>query len=97
MRRFEIDESGLYNVIRQVKKGCLVCNGDNQNDKEEATWTPIIDQPMESVAMDIFSMPKVHIGKQVFDCVALCVEEHSCGRTSPQKGIVSQGICNHDD
>ena len=35
------------------------------------------DQPMESVAMDVFSMPEVHIGKETFDCVVLCVDRHS--------------------
>ena len=43
----------------------------------EAQWTPIPDQPMESVAMDVFSMPEVHIRKQVFDSVVLCVDQHS--------------------
>ena len=28
--------------------------------------------------MDFFSMPEVHIGKEVFDCVVLCVDRHSC-------------------
>ena len=27
--------------------------------------------------MDVFSMPKVHIGKKTFDCVVLCVDRHS--------------------
>ena len=35
------------------------------------------DQPMENVAMDVFSMPEVHIGKETFDCVVLCVDRHS--------------------
>ena len=43
----------------------------------EAQWTPVPDQPMESVAMDVFSMPEVHIGKETFDCVVLCVDRHS--------------------
>ena len=30
----------------------------------KAQWTPVPDQPMESVAMDVFSMPEVHIGKE---------------------------------
>ena len=79
-RRFEIDEIGLYNAIKQVKKGCSVCqanNPDNRNVRGEAQWTPVPDQPMESVAMDVFSMPEVHIGKEVFDCVVLCVDRYS--------------------
>ena len=27
--------------------------------------------------MDVFSMPVIHIGKETFDCVVLCVDRHS--------------------
>ena len=27
--------------------------------------------------MDVFSMPEVHIGPEVFDCAVLCVDRHS--------------------
>ena len=79
-RRFQIDEIGLYNAIKQVMKGCSVCqacNPDNRNVKGEAQRTPIPDQPMESVVMYVFSMPKVHCGKEVLDCVVLCMDQHS--------------------
>ena len=79
-RRFKIDQISLYNAIKKVRKGCSVCqacNPDNRNVKEEAQWTPVPDQPMESVAMDVFSMPEVHIGKETFDCVVLCVDRHT--------------------
>ena len=79
-RRFEIDQIGLYNVIKKVMKGCSVCqacNPDNRNVTGQAQWTPVPDQPMESVAMDLFSMPEVHIDKETFDCVVLCVDRHS--------------------
>ena len=79
-RRFQIDLIGLYNAIKQVKKGCSVCqscNPNNQNARREPQWTPIFDQPMDSVAMDFYSMPEVHIGKEVFDCVVLCADRHS--------------------
>ena len=79
-RRFEIDHIGLYTAIKKVRKGCSVCqacNPDNRNVEGEAQWTPVPDQPMESVAMDVFSMPEVHIGKKTFDCVVLCVDRHS--------------------
>ena len=79
-RRFEIDQISLYSAIKKVRKGCLVCqacNPDNQNVKGEAQWTLVPDQHMESVAMDVFSMPEVHIGKETFDCVVLCVDRHS--------------------
>ena len=79
-RRFEIDHIVLYTAIKKVRKGCSVCqacNPDNRNVKGEPQWTPVPDQPMESVAMDVFSMPEVHIGKETFDCVVLCVDRHS--------------------
>ena len=79
-RRFEIDHIVLYTAIKKVRKGCSVCqacNPDNRNVKGEAQRTPVPDQPMESVAMDVFSMPEVHIGKETFDCVVLCVDRHS--------------------
>ena len=78
-RQVEIDAISLYNAIKQIKKGCSVCqacNLDNANVQGEAQWTPIPDQPMEGVAMDVFSMPEVDIGKEVFDCVVLCVDRH---------------------
>ena len=40
-RRFEIDDIGPYNAIKQVRKGysvCQVCNPDNRNIKAEAQW-----------------------------------------------------------
>ena len=79
-RRFEIDHIVLYTAIEKVRKGCSVCqacNPDNRNVKGEPQWTLVPDQPMESVAMDVFSMPEVHIGKETFDCVVLCVDRHS--------------------
>ena len=79
-RRFEIDQIHLYAAIKKVRKGCSVCqacNPDNRNVKGEAEWTPVPDQPMESVVMDVFSMPEVHIGKETFDCVVLCVDHHT--------------------
>ena len=79
-RRFEIDQISLYSAIKKVRKGCSVCqacNHDIRNVKGEAQWTPVPDQPIERVAMDVFSMPEVHIGKETFDCVVLCVDRHS--------------------
>ena len=78
-RGFEIDGIGLYNTIKQVAKGCSICQAgkpDDRNVRGQAQWTPIPDQPMESVAMAVFCTPEVHIGKEVFDCVVLCAEGH---------------------
>ena len=97
-RRFEIDQIGLYTAIKKVRKGCSVCqacNPDNRNVKGEAQWTPVPDQPMESVAMDVFSMPEVHIGKETFDCVVLCVDRHSCyvvAVPARKKGLLAKEV-----
>ena len=53
-RRLEIDQISLYSAIKKVRKDCSVCqacNLDNRNIKGEAQWTPVPDQPMESVAI----------------------------------------------
>ena len=97
-RRFEIDQISLYNAIRKVTKGCSVCqacNPDNRNVTGEAQWTPVPDQPMESVAMDVFSMPEVHIGKETFDCVVLCVDHHSgyvVAVPARKRGLLAQEV-----
>ena len=68
--------------------------------KGEAPWAPIPDQPMQTVAVDIFSMPEVQIGKEVFDCVVLCVDRHSgyiVAILALKKGVASQGGCSNDD
>ena len=97
-RRFEIDQIGLYSAIKKVRKGCSVCqacNPDNRNVKGEAQWTPVPDQPMESVAMDVFSMPEVHIGKETFDCVVLWVDRHSgyvLAVSARKKGLLAKEV-----
>ena len=102
-RRFEIDQIGLYSAIKKVRKGCSVCqacNPDNWSVKGEAQWTPVPDQPIESVAMDVFSMPEVHIGKETFDCVVLCLDRHSgyvVAVPARKKRVSCQGSGSHDD
>ena len=66
-RRFEIDHIVLYTAIKKVRKGCSVCqacNPDNRNVKGEAQWTPVPDQPMESVAMDVSPCPKCTLARR---------------------------------
>ena len=102
-RLFKMDEIALYNTIKHVKKGCSVCQAcspDNQHVRREVQWTLIPDQPIESVAMWVFSMFEVHIGKEVFRSrgpVCGPTQRLRCGRPAAQNGIVSQGIGSHDD
>ena len=96
--RLEINEIRLYNAIKHVKKGflvCQACNPDNQNVQGEAQWKPIPNQPMESVAMDVFCRLEVHIGKEVFDCVVLCVDRHSgyiVAVAARKKGLLAKEV-----
>ena len=80
MQRWFEHDIGLYNAIKQVKTACLVCqeyHPYNWNIQGEAHWAPIPDQPMRSMAMDVFFMPKGRIGKEFFNCVVLCVDRPS--------------------
>ena len=66
-RQFKIDQINLYTAMKKVRKGCSVCqacNAHNRNVKGEAQWTPVPDQPMESVAMDVFSIPKCTLARR---------------------------------
>ena len=55
------------------------CNvkGGIPSSRRYLPYPPVPDQPMESVAMDVFSMPEVHIGKETLDCVVLCMDRRS--------------------
>ena len=78
-RWFKMDEIGLYNAVKQVKKAwlfCQVCSHHNRNVKGEAQWSPISDQPIESVAIDFFSVCEVHSRNEVLDCMVPSVDRH---------------------
>ena len=50
---------------------------------------------IESVAMDVFSMPELHMGREVFDCVVLCVDQHSgysVAVPARKKGLLAQEV-----
>ena len=45
--------------------------------------------------MDIFSRPEVHISKQIFDCVVLCVDQHSgyvLAVAARKKGLLAKEV-----
>ena len=95
---YEITEIRLYNAMKQVKKGCSVCqtcNPDNGNVKGEAQWTPVPDQPMGSVAMDVFSMPQLHIGTEAVGFVVLCLDRYSgyiVAGPARKKGLLAKEV-----
>ena len=93
-RWLEMDDIGIYNAIKRVKKGgsvCQACNPYDRNVKGEAQRTVMCDQPM-----DLFCMPEVRIGKDVLDCVFLCVDRHSSYNVAVpvrKKGVASHAGC----
>ena len=101
-RRFKIDEIGIYNATTQVKKGCSVrqaCCPDNQNVKEEAQWTFIPEQPMDSLVMAVICMESAPKKGSFRLCGPVCgpTQRLRCGCLSAQEGVASQGGCRHDD
>ena len=94
-RRFKNDETGLYNAIKEVKKGysvCQACNRDNQNVRGEAQWTPIPDQPIESAATDVFSMPEVDCKRGFRLCSPVCgpTQWLHCGVPARKRGLLAK-------
>ena len=67
----------LTGFVHYVVQGCHVCQAC-----QPPTWrakghmdsTPVIDQPMTSVCMDIFSMPTEKWQGQMYDAILLCVD-----------------------
>ena len=79
-RRFLLPVNDLKGYLKGITKACPVCqacNPPNQDHSGVQKWTPIPDTPMESVSMDIFSMPLIKVGKETFDAVVLVVDRHS--------------------
>ena len=70
---------GARELLNKVKSNCQVCaacNPANYSLVGDEQWTPIPERPMESVSMDIFSMPEVKVGKDTYDCVVIVVDRH---------------------
>ena len=45
--------------------------------------------------MDVFSMPEVHIGKEILDCVVLCMDRHSgyvVAIAARKKGLLAKEV-----
>ena len=67
----------LLNKVKSHCKVCAACSPVNYSLAGDQQWTPIPDRPMESVSMDVFSMPEVEVGKDTYDCVVIVVDCHS--------------------
>ena len=67
----------LLNKVKSHCQVCAACNPANGSLAGDQQWRPIPDRPMESVGMDVFSMPQVKVGKDKYDCVVIVVDRHS--------------------
>ena len=68
------DTTGHDRVLRRVRKACPVCeacNPANHSLDEDEAWALIPEVAMALVSTDVFSMPKVTVGKSVYNCVVL--------------------------
>ena len=66
----------LLNKVQSHCQVCAACNPANYSLAGDQQWTPIPVRPMESVSMDVFSMPEVKVGKDTCDCVVIVVDRH---------------------
>ena len=67
----------LLNKMKSPCQVCAACNTANYSLAGDQQWTPIPDRPMESVSMNVFSMPEVKVGKTTYDCVVIVLDRHS--------------------
>ena len=67
---------GNRGPLNRVKDACPVCAACNPANYS-LHWTPIPNNPMESVSMGVFSMAKVTVGKAKYDYVEIIVDRHS--------------------
>ena len=55
------------------------------------------DVPIESVAIDNFAMPLVQHGKEVYDCVILCLDRHIwylLAVAARDKGLTAEAVAH---
>ena len=66
----------LLNKVKSPCQVCVPCNPANYSLAGDQQRRPIRDRPLESVSMDVFSMPEVKVGKDTYDCVVIVVNRH---------------------
>lgn len=75
------DHPDLRPIIYKVHKACQVCMAANPPNWRSPPYssTPVPLHPMESISMDIFSMPEASdpCTGDIFDCIVLTVCRHS--------------------
>ena len=64
----------LLSKVKRHCKVCAPCNPANYSLAGHQKWTQIPDRPMESVSIDVFSIPELEVGKDTYDCVVIDVD-----------------------
>ena len=71
---------GYYAILDKYCSDCAVCRATrspNHSTAGNPVYTAIPEDPMRSVAMDVFAMPEVTAEGETYDCVILVVDRHS--------------------
>ena len=69
-----------YALLDKYCSDCAVCQATkspNHSTAGNLVYTAIPEDPMRSVAMDVFAMPEVTVEGDTYDCVILAVDRHS--------------------
>ena len=101
-RRFEIDQIGLYNAIRKVRKGCSVCQActpTTGTSREKPNRLRYLTSPWRAWPWTSFPCPNFTLARRPSLCGPVCgpPQRLRSGRSGTQKGIASQGMGSHDD
>ena len=86
---------GLLNKVKSHCQVCAACNPANYSLAGDQQWTLIPDRPMESVSIDVFSMPEVKVGKDTYDCVVIvvdCYPGYLAAVLAKKKGLTAKEV-----
>ena len=93
-RRYQLPPGcDLKKKLQEIRKKCLVCQAcerPNWSADGPLTMTVIPAQFMQSVCLDIFTMPVTQWKGETFDAVLLCVDRHSGWITA--KPVTKDGL-----
>ena len=67
-------------TVAKIRRHCLVCQAcqaPNWDMRQAIAMTPIPPRVMESVALDVFSMPRTEWQGETYDAFLMCVDRHS--------------------
>jgi hypothetical protein len=90
------DPSLIQGLAQKVRRECVVCQAcehPNWSVKTPIVPTPVPTHVMSSVALDIFSLPRVEWQGETFDSLLLCVDRLSgwvIARPTRKAGLTAQ-------